>query len=277
MLAASVLEEPLVGLAVGVLAEALEADDADDPVAGQDRHAEPRFRVRAADLDRTRGRLLLGVPNRSERPVRMTVDVSPGPSGSMPRSNRSPSSMSYGNDSRSVVGVVEGDEQRPRVEDLADPLADELDDRLELELLGEGLADLVDEGQLGVPLAGLLDRPDPASAPIRCAGRRTRGGRGRPSCSARRPGRSGTTTTPIVRPSAVSGAPSQSPTRRRPIELDLAGLDQASGATRRSRMHRAARSAGRRPSSRGALPTPNGSQTAGSGMSCRPCRRSTGS
>ena len=44
---------------------------------------------------------------------------------------------------------------------VADPVADELDDRLELELLGEGLADLVDERQLRVPLAGLLDRPDP--------------------------------------------------------------------------------------------------------------------
>ncbi len=55
---------------------------------------------------------------------------------------------------------MEGDEQRAAVEDRRDPVTDELDDRAELELFGEGLADLVDERQLRVALAGLLDGPD---------------------------------------------------------------------------------------------------------------------
>ena len=42
-----------------------------------------------------------------------------------------------------------------RLEDRPDPLADEVDDRLEVELLGEGLADLVDDRQLGGALVGL--------------------------------------------------------------------------------------------------------------------------
>ena len=56
--------------------------------------------------------------------------------------------------------VVDGDEHRFGVEDGAHPVADELDDVVELELLRERLADLVDEGQLGVALAGLLHGPD---------------------------------------------------------------------------------------------------------------------
>ena len=63
----------------------------------------------------------------------------------------------------SSVGVVIGrDEHRLRVESRAKPLADELDDRVELELAAERQADLVDERQLGVALAGLLDRANPA-------------------------------------------------------------------------------------------------------------------
>ena len=46
-----------------------------------------------------------------------------------------------------------------RVEDRPDPLADELDDRLEVELLGERLADLVDDRELGGALVRLGQQP----------------------------------------------------------------------------------------------------------------------
>ena len=44
-----------------------------------------------------------------------------------------------------------------RVEDLVEPLADEVVHRLHLEVLGEPPLDVVDEGELGVPLACLLE------------------------------------------------------------------------------------------------------------------------
>ncbi len=44
-------KESLVRLAEGVLLEPLETDDTDDPIAAQDRHAEERLRVGAANLD----------------------------------------------------------------------------------------------------------------------------------------------------------------------------------------------------------------------------------
>ena len=57
--------------------------------------------------------------------------------------------------------VVEGDEERRRIEDIADAFADELDDLLEVQLLGERCADLVDDGQLRVALPRLLDGTGP--------------------------------------------------------------------------------------------------------------------
>jgi hypothetical protein len=60
--------------------------------------------------------------------------------------------------------VMKGDEHRRRVNDRPDTFADELDDPVELELLSECLADLVDKGELGVPLARLLDRADAAES-----------------------------------------------------------------------------------------------------------------
>ena len=62
-------EQPLVGLAEGVRVDALEADDADDPLAGADRDAEPRLGVGPADLDGPGGLLLLDRPD-AERPPR---------------------------------------------------------------------------------------------------------------------------------------------------------------------------------------------------------------
>ena len=55
--------------------------------------------------------------------------------------------------------VVDGDVDDLRVEDLLELVADDVVDRLELELAGERRLDAVDQGQLCVPLTGLLDRP----------------------------------------------------------------------------------------------------------------------
>ena len=53
--------------------------------------------------------------------------------------------------------VVDGDADDLRVEHLADPVADEVVDRLRVELPGDRGLDAVDQRQLGVPLPGLLD------------------------------------------------------------------------------------------------------------------------
>src|SRR3990172_3238922 len=62
--------------------------------------------------------------------------------------------------------VVQGDVTSLDLEDGPHAFSDEVDDGLEVELPGEGVADLVDERQLGVALAGLLD----GSGPAQCRG-----------------------------------------------------------------------------------------------------------
>ena len=54
--------------------------------------------------------------------------------------------------------VEDGDGQLTRAEDLPDPIADRVDDRLEVELPRERCADLVDDGELGVSLLGLTEQ-----------------------------------------------------------------------------------------------------------------------
>src|SRR4029079_4621210 len=56
-------------------------------------------------------------------------------------------------------GVKHADVDRPGFEDAPDPLAHQVDDRLELELLGEAALDLVDHGKLGGPVSGLAEEP----------------------------------------------------------------------------------------------------------------------
>ena len=57
-------------------------------------------------------------------------------------------------------GLVEdGDVDDLCVEDVADPVADSVVDRLQLELAGERFLDAVDQRELCVALARLLDRP----------------------------------------------------------------------------------------------------------------------
>ena len=57
--------------------------------------------------------------------------------------------------------VVQSDEEvaRLRSEDLHQPRSDELDDRVEVELPRQRSTDLVDEGELRVPLLGLAEQP----------------------------------------------------------------------------------------------------------------------
>ena len=89
----------------------------------------------------------------------MTIEVRPGPRAKVAGSRRLPSSIPYGNEISLGRLVVGRDEHRPCVEHLPQAFTDELDDRVVLELAPEGEADLVDEGQLGVALTGLLDGP----------------------------------------------------------------------------------------------------------------------
>ena len=149
-------QQTLVGLRERVLLELLERDHPGHPIAAHDRDAEERLRVRAADLDGTED-------------VRLVVRAHPYGAGGLddaarqarpeltgrPRSSRSPCVDRVRELDRVRGRVVERDEHRLRVEDRADPLADQVDDRLELELLGERRADLVDDRQLGRPLIGL--------------------------------------------------------------------------------------------------------------------------
>ena len=58
--------------------------------------------------------------------------------------------------------VVNRDIHVARTEDRSDPLPDNLADRVEVDLPGKGHADLVDDGELVVSLASLLDGPDSA-------------------------------------------------------------------------------------------------------------------
>ena len=52
--------------------------------------------------------------------------------------------------------VIPGDEGGFAAKDLADLLAHEVDNGLEVELPGQALLDAIDDGQLGVTLLGLL-------------------------------------------------------------------------------------------------------------------------
>src|SRR3990172_6592351 len=144
-----------VGFAEGGLLEALERPDAEDAVAGQDGHAQPRFGPDVPDEDGPVGEALVLGPD-PEWLSRLDDDRG------QPLAHR---------DRVGVVAltfldlvreldhvrrrVVEGDERRPRLEQAAHALADELGDGLEVELRRESAADLVDERQLRGALVGL--------------------------------------------------------------------------------------------------------------------------
>src|SRR5207247_3530382 len=58
------------------------------------------------------------------------------------------------------------------VEDLLDPIADQVVHRLHLEVLREAALHVVDEGELGVPLPGLLEQPGVLEGDAQAAGER---------------------------------------------------------------------------------------------------------
>ena len=80
MLDASVLEEPLVGLVVGVGLDVLQADHPEDAVAAEDRDAEPGVGHRAAG-DRAQGVRFLPAPDAERRPCPDDDRGQPGPEG----------------------------------------------------------------------------------------------------------------------------------------------------------------------------------------------------
>ena len=140
---------------------AFEADHPDDPLAGHDRHAEPRLGRGPAELDRPAAR-----SPRRPMPTRSGSAGADDDRGQAiaqldagPRRSAGPRRRSYGNEMRSVAASYSAMNDGRGLEDRPDPLADELDDRREVELLGEGAADLVDDRQLGGALIGLGEEP----------------------------------------------------------------------------------------------------------------------
>ena len=132
-------EQTHVALVEGMLSQAREADHAEHPVGGEDRHAKPRLGVETGP-DRSTGRRIVVRGRRSAAArVLMTMDVRPSPNcigGELV-------ALAFLDREREVdpAGrrVVQRDRRSRRiVEDLVHPLADELDDRLEVELLGQG-------------------------------------------------------------------------------------------------------------------------------------------
>ena len=67
--------------------------------------------------------------------------------------------MMYGKLTRPFALVEHGDVDHLRVEDLMEPVADEVVHRLHLEVLGQAALDVVDQRELGVALPGLLEQP----------------------------------------------------------------------------------------------------------------------
>src|SRR5688572_28448191 len=155
---------------------ASDGDHADDPLAGRDRDTE--VRLGALDLERgpnCRGLLGAADPDRptgGDDPRGLDVVEDPplelGLLLALVEPVQEPGMVR--------LRVVHGDREAGRAERLRSSLADDRHDRVEVELLDEGLADLVDDRQLGIAPAHLgLQRGD---ARLR--------GSVRPGCFARR-------------------------------------------------------------------------------------------
>jgi hypothetical protein len=153
-------EESFVALCEKVSLEAFQPDHSDGSIAREDRDAQPTLRLPADD----------------DGPQRRGVFRSSQPNGMFRADDGRCQSVTVG-DHRlglpfSVLNgireselrrflVEEADEERRRAEDRPDPLTDEVDDRVELELSSQRGSDLVDERELGVALARLLDGAHP--------------------------------------------------------------------------------------------------------------------
>ena len=189
---------------------------------------------------------------------------------------RSPSSISYGNVIMPVASSYDRDEHRARRRTRhSNPFADELDDRLEVELAGEGVADLVDERRAPRPDGAPRRSPGPGSTRCPRAARRTRAGRGPPRCrspsrcSPARPGPRASGPRPTTAP------PASRPRRRRRRARARPSPPARRGA--RGVIKAGQPVAGRRPSSHGRCRRRTAPTLPGPGCPCRRCRRNTGS
>ena len=163
MLEASVLSSRSSDLVVRVGREVLEADHADDPVAAQDRDAQPGVgpSLLPTEIAPSASHPLLG-PQAQRRP---RPDDHRGEAGAE-RNDAALDALALVDrrTGRRSIWVPRHRSTRTssaRLEDLPHAFTDELDDPVVFELAPEGEADLVDEGELGVPLAGLLDGAHP--------------------------------------------------------------------------------------------------------------------
>ena len=129
-------QEALVGLAEGMRLEALETDDADHPVAGRDRDAEPGLGHRSADVD---GRPSAAAPRASPRRSGRPVADDRGGDARPERRRVALEALTLVEVVRARIWFVDSSysamNMRVRREDRAHALADQLDDGVELELL----------------------------------------------------------------------------------------------------------------------------------------------
>ena len=166
-------EQALGGIRVGVLLEALEGEHAEDLVAHLDRDAQPRLGVRpgadrAGGVEHRRG----PEPERLAGPDHVRGEARPrartGRSGSAaPRRSRT------GTRSRRVPASYMAMNIERRLELLADALADEVHDHVELELLASARPISLTRTSSALRWRATLDRPDARAAPRRCGARRT--------------------------------------------------------------------------------------------------------
>jgi hypothetical protein len=140
--------------------EALERDHPDHAIPARDRDAEERLRVRTAKLDGAQGiRFVVGGDadrlsglDDPGREALAKFDIGSLRLGASTLVDR----IREANAVRRRV--IQGHEHGQGIEDRSNSFADEVDDRLKVELFRQRLADLIDECQLGVPLPRLLDR-----------------------------------------------------------------------------------------------------------------------
>ena len=155
-------EQPLIRVAERVLAvDVLQRDDAGGTAAGQERHEEHRLRRLSGDRHRVAVELgrrrdivvheqrLTGLEHvLPETDQRHRLDLEALAALDHVRKPEESGRL-----------VVRRDADGLRVVDLVDLVADDLVDRLLVELGGNGGLDAVDQGELGVPLPRLVDQP----------------------------------------------------------------------------------------------------------------------
>ena len=135
-----------------VLGQALDRDCSRFTRAGQDGHPQPRLGIVGASNKR-RERLSLGVRSETQRASSLDDDF--GQAAKWPRRlllQPYPLVNRVGHRECLRLRVVQRDPARHDAEYRPDALADGIDDCLEVELLRECLADLIDDRQFRVPL-----------------------------------------------------------------------------------------------------------------------------